>query len=134
MPIEFQIKKFFELPNVYEKVKLNTIKIQQGNDLDHFIKGKLWKEKIKTYKPDQVVIPFHFYGDGAQVNNPLGPHAKSGDQHLNYYSFPIIPYEYQSRLENIFVAQFYPGILLQIQLNSNKSHAEKTTSIHVLMS
>lgn len=112
MPIEFQIKKFFELPNVYEKVKLNTIKIQQEDGLNHFIKGKLWKRKLENYGPDQQVVPFHFYGDGAQVNNPLGPHAKSGEQQLNYYSFPTIPYEYQSRLENIFVAQFYPGNLL----------------------
>lgn len=92
-------------------MKLNTRKIQQGNDLDHFIKGKLWNEKIKNFDPDQLVIPFHFYGDGAQVNNPLGPHAKSGEQQLNYFCFPTIPYEYQSRLENIFVTQLYPGIL-----------------------
>lgn len=110
MPIEFQIRKFFELPNVFKKVKSNTDKILQGNKLDHFIKGKLWKEKIKSYKPDQVVIPFHFYGDGAQTNNPLGPHAKSGEQQLNYYSFPTLPAEYTSRLENIFVAQIYPGM------------------------
>lgn len=68
MPIEFQIRKFFELPNVFEKVKSNTDKSLQGNKIDHFIKGKLWKEKIKSYGPDQVVIPFHFYGDGAQAN------------------------------------------------------------------
>lgn len=110
MPIEFQIKKFFELPNVFEKVKLNTIKLQEGNKIDHFIKGRLWKNKLKSYKPDQVVIPFHFYGDGAQTNNPLGPHAKPGEQQFNYYSFPTIPTEYVSRLENIFVAQIYPGM------------------------
>lgn len=110
MPIEFQIKKFFELPNVLKKVQLNTSKIREGTKLDHFIKGRLWKEKLKNYKPDQVVIPFHFYGDGAQINNALGPHTKSGEQQLNYYSFPTIPTQYLSRLENIFVAQIYPGI------------------------
>lgn len=110
MPIQFQIRKFFELPNVFEKVKSNTNKILEGNKLDHFIKGRLWKDKIKSYKPDQVVIPFHFYGDGAQINNALGPHTKSGEEQFNYYTFPTIPTECVSRLENIFVAQIYPGM------------------------
>lgn len=110
MPIEFQMKKFLELPNVLEKIKLNTLNIQRENKLNHFIQGKLWKEKLKNYKPDQLVIPFHFYGDGVQINGPLGPHSVSGEQQLNYFSFPTIPYEYQSRLETIFVAQLYPGI------------------------
>ncbi len=114
LPIEFQIKKFFELPNVFEKTKLNTIKIEQSPKLNHFIKGRLWKAKLKNYTPDQHVIPFFFYGDGLQTNNPLGPHAKSGEQQANYYSFPTIPSEYVSRLENIFVAQLYPGMLLRI--------------------
>lgn len=110
MPITFQIRKFFELPNVFQKVKLNTIKIQEGPKLDHFIKGRLWKEKIKNFRPDQFVIPFHFYGDGAQINNPLGTHTKPGEQQFNYISFPTIPNEYASRLENIFTAQIYPGM------------------------
>lgn len=110
MPIEFQIKIFLELPNVFEKIQLNTAKLQEGTKIDHFIKGRLWKEKIKNYRPDQFVMPYHFYGDGAQINNPLGPHAKPGEQQFNYYSFPTIPTEYVSRLENIFTAQIYPGM------------------------
>ncbi len=113
MPINFQIKKFFELSDVFEKVRLNTFKLQQDFEkdkkLNHFINGKLWREKLKSYEPDQIVIPFHFYGDGVQINNPLGPHAKPGEQQCNYYTFPTVPSQYQSRLENIFVAQLYPG-------------------------
>lgn len=109
MPIEHQIKKFFELPNVFEKVKSNTLNLQASNKRDHFINGNIWKEKLKQYKSEDTVIPFHFYGDGVQLNNPLGTHIKSGEQHFNYYTFPTVPNEYQSRLENIFVAQLYPG-------------------------
>lgn len=110
MPIEFQMKKFLELPNVFQKIKLNISNIQKETKLCHFIQGKLWKEKIKNYKPDQLVMPYHFYGDKIQLNNPLGPHSASGEQQLNYFSFPTIPYEYKSRLDNIFVAQLYPGM------------------------
>lgn len=109
MPISFQIKKFFELPDVFEKLRSNTLKLQQENKLNHFINGKLWKEKLKSYEPGEIVIPYHFYGDGLQINNPLGPHMKPGEQQCNYYTFPTIPSQYQSRLENIFVAQLYPG-------------------------
>lgn len=110
MPIQFQMKKFFELPNVFQTVKVNTEKIQKGVKLDHFIKGRLWKNILKNYKPDQFVIPFYFYADGAQINNPLGPHTKPGEMQFNYFMFPTIPTEYASRLENILVAQIYPGI------------------------
>ncbi len=96
------------MKDVFKKVKLYTAKMQEGEKIDHFIKGRLWQEKIKNFGPDQVVIPFHFYGDGVEVNNPLGPH--SGEQQFNYFSFPTIPAEYASRLENIFVAQIYPGM------------------------
>lgn len=72
MPIVFQIKKFFELPNVFEQVKANTLKLQGENKLNHYINGEVWKRKMKMFKPDQTVIPFHFYSDGAQINNPLG--------------------------------------------------------------
>lgn len=57
MPICFQIKKFFELPDVLEKVRSNTLKLQQENKLSHFVNGKLWKEKLKSYEPSQIVIP-----------------------------------------------------------------------------
>lgn len=109
MPISFQIKKFFELPGVFHKIRENMINIQQQNKLCNFINGSLWKEKIKNYKPDDFVIPYHFYVDAAQINHPLGPHVAKGSEEFNYYSFPTIPTEYQSRLENIFVAALFPG-------------------------
>lgn len=59
--------------------------------MDNFIKGRLWKEKVNNSEPDQVVIPFHFYGDGAQMDNLSESHAKSGEQQFDYYSFPTLP-------------------------------------------
>lgn len=109
MPVAFQIKKFFEMPEVFQKIMDNTTKIQHQNELNHFINGTLWKEKLTNYKPDDIVIPYHFYVDGAQMNHALGPHCGKGQHEFNYYSFPTIPTEYQSRLENIFVASLFPG-------------------------
>lgn len=43
MPIEFQMKKFFELPGVFETVRKSTIELQQQNTLSNFINGSLWQ-------------------------------------------------------------------------------------------
>lgn len=109
MPITFKLQKFFELPNVFEKIEEHTKIIRQGQKLNHFINGKLWKEKLKHFDDNQTVIPYFLYFDGAQVNNPLGPHCRKGLLNFNYITLPTIPTEYQSRLENIFVTSISPG-------------------------
>lgn len=74
------------------------------------IKGSVWQSKISNYGDGQIVIPYNFYVDGVQMNNPLGPHTSLGLQNLNYFSFPTIPSEYQARLNNIMVASLYQGM------------------------
>ncbi len=110
MPIRFMLKKFFELPKVFEKVQVYTDIIRREGKLNHFINGKLWKKKLESFNEGQIVIPYFLYVDGAQVNNPLGPHCSDGSLDFNYITLPTIPIEYQSRLENIFVASISPGI------------------------
>lgn len=109
MPISFQIKKFLELPGVFKKMFDNAAKIKQNGKLNHFINGSVWKEKMKNFDADQIVIPYFYYSDGAQLNHPLGPHTRKGAEDFHYYSFPTIPSEYQSKLENIFVSYLFPG-------------------------
>lgn len=109
MPISFQIKKFLELPGVFKKILENAANIKRNGKLNHFINGSLWKEKIKNFDKNQIVIPYHYYSDGAQLNHPLGPHIRKGSEDFQYYSFPTIPTEYQSRLENIFLSYLFPG-------------------------
>lgn len=108
MPLEFQIKKFLELPNVFEKIASHTKEVQRQGKLNHFINGELWKAKLQAYDSNEHVIPIHIYFDGAQINNALGSHYKLGNEMFIYYSFPTIPPEYGSRLENIFVASLHP--------------------------
>lgn len=109
MPISFQIKKFFELPGVFQKICDNAANIRRNGKLNHFINGSLWKRKLQNYNEDQIVIPYHYYSDAAQLNHPLGPHCAKGQEDFQYFSFPTVPTEYQSRLENIFVAYLFPG-------------------------
>lgn len=111
MPIQFQIKSFFELPYVYKKCRSNTDRIIGDGSLSHFINGKLWKSKLENFKKDDVVIPYHLHIDDTQTNNPLGCHTTNGDQTCVYYSFPTLPNEYSSRLENIFTALVFESRL-----------------------
>lgn len=50
MSMSFQIRKFVEMPAVFEKIK-------NQNDLRNFINGSLWKENLQNYKKDDFVIP-----------------------------------------------------------------------------
>lgn len=76
------------------------------------LKGSVWQKKISSFGDGCTVIPYNFYGDGVQLNNPLGTHIRGGLQNFNYISFPTIPTEYQSRLNNIMVASSYQGICI----------------------
>lgn len=111
MPISFQIKSFFELPHVYEKFQANTDSIKKEGKLNHFINGTLWKSKLQHFNKEDVVIPYHLFIDDTQTNNPLGTHTTNGDQTCAYYSFPTMPNEYNSRLENIFTALVFESSL-----------------------
>ncbi len=109
MPIGFQIEKFLELPGVFDKMLENDANIRRGGKLNHFINGSLWKKKMEDFGENRIVIPYHYYSDGAQLNHPLGPHIRKGSEDFQYYSFPTIPFQYQSRLENIFLSHLFPG-------------------------
>lgn len=108
MPIEFQIRKFLELPNVFERIESHMKEVRKEGKLNHFINGKLWKAKLQAYDPNDHVIPIHIYFDAAQINNALGSHWKLGNEMFVYYSVAGVPPEYSSRLENIFVASLHP--------------------------
>ncbi|KAJ6642692.1 hypothetical protein Bhyg_07646, partial [Pseudolycoriella hygida] len=107
MPLQCQIKKFFEEKDVFATIMQNERKIRNENQLNHFINGSIWKSKLSAYNADQTVIPYYLYSDETQVNNALGTHCAKGLQSCVYYTFPTIPGKYASRLENIFVAMLF---------------------------
>lgn len=107
MPIRFQLQKFFEEKDVFKTLMDHVNKIKNENKLNHFINGGLWKSKLSNFRTDQIVIPFHLYNDETQTNNGLGTHCKPGLESCVYYTFPTIPPQYASRLENIFVAMLF---------------------------
>jgi hypothetical protein len=106
MAIEFQIKSFFEKPKVLATVLENMANLKASNDISNFINGEQWKAKVKN-RLHQITIPFFLYGDDVQPGDKLGAHCKDHNLSAFYYTFPVIPIEWQSSLKNIFVAMIY---------------------------
>lgn len=107
MPLAFQFKKFFELPRVFELTQKYSQEVAKDKNISHFTNAEVWKEKLKSYESKETVIPFHLHVDETQINNALGSHRSVGLETCTYYSFPTIPPQYSSRLENIFAAQLF---------------------------
>lgn len=103
-PIKFHIKKFFEIPGMYEEFRKTMDIINNSRSLNHFCNGKIWKNKVKKYT-DKFVIPYFLYFDDFEVNNPLGSHSSSllGV----YFSFPSAPEHLKFTLKNIFIAALF---------------------------
>lgn len=108
-PIEFQIKKFFELPNVLDSAinyMLELEETENENEIKNFTQGKLWKSKKASFGSQDIVIPYFLYNDDFEPNNALGSHAGSDKLSAFYYNFPTVPRSL-SALESIFVAMIY---------------------------
>lgn len=107
MPIKFQIKQFFELPNVLSFTIENIKNLENNLNIQNFINGELWQNKKLSYEKNDLIIPYFIFIDDFEVNNPLGSHRGTNKLTAVYYSFPVLPTEYLSSLENIFVAALF---------------------------
>lgn len=104
IPIEFQLKKLFELPNIYH-IHLNNMELlSKSKDFSNFVQGNLWKMKTEMY-PNRINIPFFLYYDDFAINNVIGPHCSSIAAF--YYSLPTIPPYCLPFNNNIFTAMIY---------------------------
>lgn len=104
VPITQTLTNFFKLPEVLNEIKsyMNELEVEEKNGiLSNFIKGSLWIEKKTTFE-GKFVIPIFLYYDDIEVNNPLGLHATIQKLGVVYFSLPVLPPQYRSRLENIF--------------------------------
>lgn len=101
MPIEFQIKKFFELPNVFNSMKESQKLFKEKKHICNIVNGEVIQ---RYFNESNISFTYNLYFDDFQVNNPLGTHTYSlcGC----YYSFPTLPQYLQSKLDFIFPAMF----------------------------
>lgn len=103
MPIEFQIKVFFECNGILNATLRNTKKLEKSSEIKNYINGSTWKV-IKQKYTNKYVLPVWLYADEFEINDSQSSHSNRHSVCGIYYKFPTIPKEYQSRLCNIFVA------------------------------
>jgi hypothetical protein len=106
MPIEFQIKNFFERPGILKLVLENIKKYEESGEISHFVNAELWKMKTQNMQ-GKICIPYFLYTDGVSIDNDLGSHGTDHTLSAYYYNFPGLPSHWQSSLKNIFVAMVY---------------------------
>ncbi|KAJ8681317.1 hypothetical protein QAD02_017104 [Eretmocerus hayati] len=96
IPSKSTFKSFFEKPGVLKTV-LNYMHALSNNTsvLSNLIQGESWREKMRKYYLNKVVIPFLMYIDEFDVNHPLGSHK--GIQKLCgvYCSILTLPPEFR---------------------------------------
>lgn len=100
------LKKYFELPNVFQET-LECIKDIGNSDSVYinFIQGSVWSGKEKH--EGTVTLPMFLYFDDFEVGNPLGSHAGIHKLGALYVSIPCLPEWYRSLLSNIFLVLLF---------------------------
>ncbi|XP_034254729.1 uncharacterized protein LOC117653268 [Thrips palmi] len=105
IPLRKLFKMFLSLPGVFNTCYSYMEKLEkETNVLANFVQGKLWKEKKALHFKDKIVFPLFVYYDDLEVNDPLGSHKVVSKLGGTYVTIPCLPPEYQSKLENIFLA------------------------------
>lgn len=106
LPIQYKLKMFLELPNVYNEVLKYTTKESLANDgvISSIIHGSLWKKLQNNFK-NKVFFPLMLFYDDFEPCNPLGSRAVIYKIGAVYITLLCIPPKYSSTLDNIFLAQ-----------------------------
>ena len=109
IPPSKTLKKFLELPNVFEETVSYMESLDKDSDImENIIQGSLWQEDILPKFGDKLVFPLNMSYDDFETNKDLGSHAvvhKLGAVHIQIASLPPV---FQSALENMFLtALFY---------------------------
>lgn len=123
--LEKILKKFLELPGVYDKIISNIKKIKQNKIITSILQSKMWRSIEQQYRND--VLPLILYSDDFEINNPLGSQRGLHKLGVVYCTVGGIDEEYASILENIFLVQLHNVIDYKqfenkcIFFNSNQS-------------
>lgn len=105
------LKKIFELPSILSTVLDNMEKIQEQSEIKNIINGKRWKDIVKNYPENSVIIPLDLYTDDFETGNALGSNAGTHKITAYYVSIPTFPQHLLSGTEYIFEVLLHPSRL-----------------------
>lgn len=105
--LAIKLKKFLELPQVYDNIFSYIEKETSSQEtITSIYQGSLWNS-IKTSFAGQMVFPIFLFFDDFEPCNALGSRAGLYKIGAVYISLACIPPEFSSSLENIFLAQLF---------------------------
>ena len=92
------LKAFLELPSVLSTFEgyMEKLENSSSDSMENFIKGKLWREKIKPRFAGKFTLPLGVYGDDFEICDALGSHFGVNKISGIYYKLLCIPPEYRS--------------------------------------
>lgn len=107
IPMGDVLHNFFSLPGIlFETIKYNEY-LKYKLDVYNIIQTDFWKSKTDKYKNHEIVFPLFIYYDDFESGNPLGSHSGIHKIGAIYFSIACLPPKFQSRLENIFLANLF---------------------------
>lgn len=105
LPLHVILKKFFELPEVFEKTINYVTSLQSKENVSNIMQTEFWKIRSTDMEQDGIVLPIFLYEDDFESGNPLGSHATVYKMAAMYISLPCLPPKFRSKLSNIFLCQ-----------------------------
>lgn len=105
VPLEKNLKRFLELPGVYDSIKSNIQEKEQNETMTSVFKSKLWHSIKQRHEND--ILPFILYYDELEINNPLSSHRGLHKLGVIYCVIGGIDEQFASMLENIFLVQIH---------------------------
>ncbi|KAB0798233.1 hypothetical protein PPYR_09226 [Photinus pyralis] len=101
------LQAFLELPGVLEKIfEYKHFLETSSNSIQNLMQANYWR-KLVTKLPNKILLPLIIYYDDFESSNPLGSHAGVYKIGAVYYTLPVIPPQYSSQLDNIFLVQLF---------------------------
>lgn len=106
VPLDLVLKKFLEMPEVYQTILTYIDECKKSTRKDNLFKSSLYTSLESTFG-GKTMLPCILFSDEFQVNNTLGSHKSTNKVNGLYVSLACLPDEFRSRLENIFLLQLH---------------------------
>ena len=102
--LKFQLKLFLELPNVLNEILRYQDSLKNSDKLLNVMNGQLWEKVSSNFSNNRIVIPIFLFTDDFVIDHALSFRAQKTSICGFYITFPTLPPQYRSKIENILIA------------------------------
>lgn len=108
MPIRYSMTKLFEMEGLFQAT-MSHIQLLKNEEsiMSNFIQGTLWKEKIRSFHADDIILPLGVFFDDVETGNAQGTHAGKNAVGCVYISVLCFPPSVSSKLQSIIMSDIF---------------------------